>query len=129
MHKISWPADLTPLLASRSGFTLQFYFFEVKVYKYLGKVRKIQVTSSSSFCWRAYQKSGGQYCPPPLFGPDRVKIAYKNIFIFAIFAIKKNKKNIFEYFFLKLHQIYGHSYPPDSLLPVNGGRFMWAGRG
>ena len=26
---------------------------------YLGKVRKIKVTSSSSFCWRASQKSRG----------------------------------------------------------------------
>ena len=29
-----------------------FFFFEVKVYTYLGKVRKIQVVCSSSFCWR-----------------------------------------------------------------------------
>ena len=71
MYKISRPAHLTPLLASQSGFTLQFFFFEVKVFTYLGKVRKIQVTGSSSFCWRACQKSGRQYCPPP--GPDRVK--------------------------------------------------------
>ena len=48
-----------------------FFFFEVKVYTYIGKVRKIQVTGSSSFCWRACQKSWGQYCPLPP-GPDRV---------------------------------------------------------
>ena len=64
MYKISRPYDLAPLLASRLGFTLQFFFFEVKVHTYSGKVRKIQVTGSSSICWRACQKSGGQYCPP-----------------------------------------------------------------
>ena len=38
-----------------------FFFFEVKVYTYLGKVRKIQVTV---FAWEPVKSLGGNIAPP-----------------------------------------------------------------
>ena len=46
-----------------------FFLFEVKVYTYLGEVRKIQVTGSSSFAVEPAKSLGGNIAPPPL---DRI---------------------------------------------------------
>ena len=78
---IKWPVKYgqnsakntnTSVKMQQHFFLSQYFFFEVKVYAYLGKVRQIQVTGCSSFFLESLPEVWEQYCPPGPLGPDRV---------------------------------------------------------
>ena len=67
MQKISWPADLTPLSAKRSGFTLQFFSLKSKYIHIYGKSDKFRWLAFLVVARKPAKSLGGNIAPPPLY--------------------------------------------------------------